>query len=173
MIMKLATKVNAYNVYLDGNKLVGISDEVTLPDFEALTETLSGAGILGEIDEPLLGHFKASEMEIPFRTLNEHMFRLASMSKALNLTLRASTQTIDTGNINTGAMPSRIVIKGKNKAITGGKLKQGEGTGSSIKVEITYIMIEVNNVKKFELDKLNFVYKVNGVDLLAAIRKQV
>jgi P2 family phage contractile tail tube protein len=171
--MKLATKINAYNVYLDGKKLVGISDEVTLPDFEALTETLSGAGILGEIDEPLLGHFKASEMEIPFRTLNEYMFRLASMSKALNLTLRASTQTIDTGNINTGAMPSRIVIKGKNKAITGGKLKQGEGTGSSIKVEITYIMIEVNNVKKFELDKLNFVYKVNGVDLLAAIRKQV
>jgi P2 family phage contractile tail tube protein len=173
MIMKLATKINAYNVYLDGKKLVGISDEVTLPDFEALTETLSGAGILGEIDEPLLGHFKASEMEIPFRTLNEYMFRLASMSKALNLTLRASTQTIDTGNINTGAMPSRIVIKGKNKAITGGKLKQGEGTGSSIKVEITYILIEVNKVKKFELDKLNFVYKVNGVDLLAAIRKQV
>lgn len=171
--MKLATKINAYNVYLDGKKLVGISDEVTLPDFEALTETLSGAGILGEIDEPLLGHFKASEMEIPFRTLNEYMFRLASMSKALNLTLRASTQTIDTGNINTGAMPSRIVIKGKNKAITGGKLKQGEGTGSSIKVEITYILIEVDKVKKFELDKLNFVYKVNGVDLLAAIRKQV
>ena len=171
--MKLATKVNAYNVYLDGNKLVGISDEVTLPDFEALTETLSGAGILGEIDEPLLGHFKASEMEIPFRTLNEHMFRLASMSKALNLTLRASTQTIDTGNINTGAMPSRIVVKGKNKAITGGKLKQGEGTGSSIKVEITYILIEVDGVKMFELDKLNFVYKVKGVDLLAAIRKQV
>ena len=173
MIMKLATKVNAYNVYLDGNKLVGISGEVTLPDFEALTETLSGAGILGEIDEPLLGHFKASEIEIPFRTLEEHMFRLASMSKALNLTLRASTQTIDTGNINTGAMPSRIVIKGKNKAITGGKLKQGEGTGSSIKVEITYILIEVDGVKMFELDKLNFVYKVKGVDLLAAIRKQV
>lgn len=171
--MKLATKVNAYNVYLDGNKLVGISGEVTLPDFEALTETLSGAGILGEIDEPLLGHFKASEIEIPFRTLEEHMFRLASMSKALNLTLRASTQTIDTGNINTGAMPSRIVIKGKNKAITGGKLKQGEGTGSSIKVEITYILIEVDGVKMFELDKLNFVYKVKGVDLLAAIRKQV
>lgn len=171
--MKLATKINAYNVYLDGKKLVGISDEVTLPDFEALTETLSGAGILGEIDEPLLGHFKASEMEIPFRTLNEYMFRLASMSKALNLTLRSSTQTIDTGNINTGAMPSRIVVKGKNKALTGGKLKQGEGTGSSIKVEITYILIEVNGSKKFELDKLNFVYKVNGVDLLAAIRKQV
>lgn len=34
-------------------------------------------------------------------------------------------------------------------------------------------MIEVNGKKKFELDKLNFVYKVNDVDLLAKVRKQV
>ena len=72
----LATKINAYNVYNAGTKLVGLSDEVTLPDFESLTETLSGPGFLGEIDEPLLGHFGASELEIPFRTLNEDMFGL-------------------------------------------------------------------------------------------------
>ena len=58
----MLTKINAYNDYLDGKKNIGISDEVTLPDLEALTETLSGAGILGEIDEPLLGHYKASEI---------------------------------------------------------------------------------------------------------------
>ena len=48
------TKVNLYNGYLDGTKMVGLTDEVSLPDFDALTETLSGAGILGEIDEPTL-----------------------------------------------------------------------------------------------------------------------
>ena len=37
-----ATKINAYNVYRDSKKLVGLSDEVTLPDFEGLTETISG-----------------------------------------------------------------------------------------------------------------------------------
>ena len=39
-------------------------------------------------------------------------------------------------------------------------------------VEITYIMIELDGKQKIELDKINNVYKVNGVDLLAKIRKQ-
>lgn len=169
----LATKINAYNVYNAGTRLVGISDEVTLPDFEALTETISGPGFLGEIDEPLLGHFGASEIEIPFRTLNEEMFGLLAQGSAVNLTLRMSTQAIQESTMATDFMPSRVVIKGKNKGFTGGKVKQGNGTGSSVKVEIIYILIEVNGKKKFELDKLNFVYKVNGVDLLAKVRKQV
>ena len=171
--MAIATKINAYNVYLDGKKLIGVSDEVTLPNFEALTETLSGAGLLGEIDEPLLGHFGASEIEIPFRTMNADMFKLANMQSAVNLTLRMSTQTINESNMNTDFLPSRVVIKGKNKALTGGKVKQGSGTGSSLKVEILYILIEVNKKAKFELDKLNFVYKVNGTDLLKKVRAQV
>lgn len=167
------TKINAYNVYRDSKKLVGLSDEVTLPDFEGLTETISGPGILGEIDEPLLGHFGASEIEVPFRTLNEEMFDLLAQGQAVNLTLRMSTQAIVESTMATDFMPSRVVIKGKSKGFTGGSAKQGQGTGSSVKVEIIYILIEVNNKKKFELDKLNFVYKVNGVDLLAKVRKQV
>ena len=33
-------------------------------------------------------------------------------------------------------------------------------------------MIELDGKQRVELDKLNNVYKVNGVDLLAKIRKQ-
>ena len=169
----IPTKINAYNVYLDGTKLLGVSDEVTLPNFESLTETLSGAGLLGEIDEPLLGHFGASEIEIPFRTLNKDMFKIANMQSAISLTLRMSTQTINESDMITDFMPSRVVIKGKNKALTGGKVKQGSGTGSSLKVEILYILVEVDKQEKFELDKLNFVYKVDGKDLLEKVRSQV
>ena len=169
--MKL-TKINAYNVYNNGNRLIGTSDEVKLPYFEGLTGTLSGPGILGEIDEPLLGHFGASEIEIPFRTLDEEMFTLFPVGAAVNLTLRMSTQAIMESSMKTDFAPSRIVIKGKCKGFTGGKVKQGEGTGSSVKIEIIYIMIEVNKKKKFELDKLNFVYKVDGADLLKKVREQ-
>ncbi len=166
------TKINAYNVYNDGTKLVGVSDEVTLPDFEGLTETLRGPGILGEIDEPLLGRFGAREIEIPFRTLSNEMFGLLAAGAAVNLTLRMSTQAIEESTLATDFMPSRIVIKGKSKGFTGGSVKQGQGTGSSVKVEIVYFLVEVNSKKKFELDKLNFVYKVNGTDMLAKVRNQ-
>lgn len=171
--MAIATKINAYNAYLDGSKLIGLADEVTLPDFEAMTETLSGAGLLGEIDEPLLGHFKSIEMEIPFRTLNNDIFKLANAQSNVNVTLRMSTQTLNESDMKTDFIPSRVVIKGKNKSFSGGKVKQGNGTGSSIKIEVMYILIEVNGKSKFELDKINFVYKVDGKDLLDKVRKQV
>ena len=43
---------------------------------------------------------------------------------------------------------------------------------AAVAVEITYIMIELDGKQRIELDKINNVYKVNGVDLLAKIRKQ-
>lgn len=43
-------RVVNYNVYDDTEKLVGISGEIALPNFEAMTETISGAGIAGEYE---------------------------------------------------------------------------------------------------------------------------
>ena len=166
------TKINLYNCYQDGHKMVGLTDEVTLPDFDALTETLSGAGILGEIDEPTLGHFGASEIEIPFLMVDNQMFKMMDMSNSINLTLRISNQAIEQANFKTDFMPSRVVIKGKKKGFTMGSAKQGSAMKPSVKVEILYILIEVNGKKKFELDKLNVVYKVNDKDLLQKARSQ-
>lgn len=167
----IPSKINMFNVYKGDNLLVGISDEVTLPDFESLTSTLSGPGVLGEIDDPTIGQFGSMEMEIPFRTMDKDLFILSDDVSSVDVTLRGAIQytASDTGKTNLKQM--RIVIRGKNKGITGGKMKQGEGTGSSIKLELLYILIEINAVAEIELDKLNSIYKVHGKDLLEKIRK--
>ena len=167
----IPSKINSFNVYKDGKKLIGISEEVTLPDFESLTETLSGPGILGEIDDPTLGHFQSMEMEIPFRTMDGDLFVLSDDISSVTITLRGSIQYTINSTGATAMKPMRIVVRGKNKGITGGKAKQGSGTGSSIKLEVLYFFIEIGNVKEIELDKLNFVYKVHGKDLLEKVRK--
>ena len=71
MSKNIPTKINNYNVYNEGEKLLGVGDELTLPDFEATSETVSGAGILGEIDDPTVGYFGNQELEIPFRLLDK------------------------------------------------------------------------------------------------------
>ena len=167
----IPSKINSFNVYKDGDKLIGISEEVTLPDFESITETLSGPGIMGEVDDPTLGHFQSMEMEIHFRTMDQDLFRLSDDSSSVTVTLRGAIQYTDNQSGATVFKPMRIVVRGKNKGITGGKLKQGSGTGSSIKLEVLYILIEIGNVTEIELDKFNFVYKVHGKDLLAKVRK--
>lgn len=164
--------INNFNLYYRGTALVGLTGEITLPDFEGMTETLSGPGILGEIEEVIIGQFGSMELEIPFRILDEDAFKIMSPASTLDLTLRASEQyTVkSTGGIDYKGM--RIVVRGRQKKLTSGSVKQGGAMEASVTVEITYIMVELDGKKRIELDKLNSVYKVNNVDLLAKVRSQ-
>src|SRR5690554_843716 len=94
MTNPIPEKVVNYNVYDDTEKLVGITAEVTLPTLEAMTETVSGAGIAGEYDSPNPGHFGAMEIQIPFRVLMEKSFSLMK-NKGRSIILRAAQQSFD------------------------------------------------------------------------------
>lgn len=164
--------INNFNLYYKGTALVGLTGEITLPDFEGMTETLSGPGILGELEEVIIGAFGSMELEVPFRILDEDAFKIMSPMETLDLTLRASEQyTVkSTGNLDYKGM--RVVVRGRQKKMTAGTIKQGGAMDSSVTVEVAYIMIELDGQKRIELDKLNNVYKVNDKDLLAKVRSQ-
>ncbi|MDO4495909.1 MAG: phage major tail tube protein [Clostridiaceae bacterium] len=162
-------KINNFNVYNDGNKLIGISDEVTLPEINEVTSEVSGPGILGPIESPTTGIFENMELEVPFRTLYESTFDLMQALTSIGLTFRGAVQVTDgEGNISMKGM--RVVVRGRKKSFVPGKLKQGEGTGSSVKLALTYYMVELDGKSRIEIDKLNSIYRINGVDMLAAVR---
>ena len=58
--MNIPTKIAKYEVYKDGTKLIGRGEEMTLPSFETPTNTVSGAGILGEYHPGLFQRTGAS-----------------------------------------------------------------------------------------------------------------
>ena len=163
--------INDFNLYLSGNKLGGVTGEVALPDFEGVTETISGAGILGEFESVIAGRYGSMEQEVPFRVINEDMFKLINPTVPVELTLRgAIQQTIKaTGAVYYVGM--RVVFRGRSKKIAIGTVKQGGPMDSSIALELTYILIEMDGKSKVELDKINGVFKVNGVDLLDKVHK--
>ena len=165
----IPSKINMFNVYKDGNTLAGLSGEVTLPDFEAISETISGPGILGEIDEPSIGHFGSQEIEIRLRIITNDIFTLMNPGDEVNLTLRGSIQ-VNTNGGGVDYVGLRVIFRGKCKSFTGGTVKQGAAMASAIKLELTYIRIDLNGEAKVELDKLNSVYKLNGVDILEKAR---
>jgi len=164
-------KVVNYNVYDEGEKLVGISGEVTLPNLEAMAETISGAGILGEYQSITPGHFGSLTMDLVFRTLYDTSFKLMDPA-GKTLTLRASQQSYDVS----GGMdhrPLKIVLKVVPKGINLGKIAVGGSTDTTNTVEVLYIKITENGKVLLELDKLSFIFKLNGVDILAAVREQI
>ena len=50
-------------------------------------------------------------------------------------------------------------------------LKKGSPTNPSVKYEITYYKLEVGDRVIFEIDKFNSVCIMNGVDILADMKK--
>lgn len=170
--LNIPEAINNFNVYSSGNALIGLSGEVTLAELAALTETLSGPGILGEIETVIIGMFSHMEQEVPFRMLDDDIFSLANPLEVKELTLRASAQSTvkTTGNIDFKGM--RVVFRGRPTGFNPGVVKQGGQMGASVTLGLVYILIEVDGSRKLELDKLNNVYKINDVDLLAKIKRQ-
>lgn len=164
--------INKYNVYGGDKeeKFVGISGEITLPSFDMTTHTMTGAGILGEIENPVVGQFKSTDMEIPFRMISDQAFSLMRTDQPMKLTIRGAQQHT-TENGGTGYTQVRVVIRGKCKGFEGGKMKIAEETDTKVKAELWYILIEVGGKTLLELDKMNSVYVVDGVDMLAEVNK--
>ena len=170
-IAGLPEVIRDFNLYLTGNRLGGTTGEVAIPDFESTTATTSGNGILGEYEAIVVGHYGSMELEIPFRCICEDYFAGINPSSAVELMLRGSIQYTVKATQDADEMGMRVVVRGRCKKIAIGTVKQREGMDSSITLELTYIMIEMDGQKRLELDKLNGVFKVNNVDMLAKTRQ--
>ena len=155
--------INRCNVYRNGNKMIGVSDEVQLAEFASITDTISGGGILGEIETVVVGQFSSMKQEIPFRILDDDIFALGNPLNVQELTLRASEQVTDQGTGGIKFQGLRVVFRGT--------MKQGQKMGASVTLELVYVLIEINGKVELELDKLNDKYIVNGVDILEEVRK--
>lgn len=165
-------RVVNYNVYDDTDRLIGVSAEVTLPNFEAMTETISGAGIAGEYESAIPGHFSSQTIEIPFRTLMDKSFSLMK-NRGRPLVLRAAQQSYDVAMGKSQKRPLKITIKYQPKGLSLGTLSVGGMTESTNTLEVLYIKIEENGRTMLEYDKLNFIFIVDGEDLLGDISRMI
>ena len=162
--------INNFNAYKNGKVLVGVSGAVTLPNFDAITQEISGAGILGTYETGIVGMYGSITQEIPFRILEKDVFSLMNPSELVDLTFRASEQSTvkSTGAIDYKGM--RVVERGRMKSFSPGKLEIGKQMDASVTLELLYILIEIGGKTMLEYDKLNSVFVVNGVDLLEKVR---
>ena len=78
--------LNHFNIYNGANALVGVSGEVELPELEAITDTVEGTGVLGEIEDPVTGQFSSATIKIPFAVLYSDMFSIVNTTEPPLLT---------------------------------------------------------------------------------------
>lgn len=165
-------KINDANAYLDGTRMIGVAASVDLPEVNMKTGTVEGFGVGGEIDSPTIGQWERFEQEVQFNTLYSSAVDMLNPLTVVNLTFRAAQQVYDkTGGYDFKGL--RVVEMGRVKKFKPGKIEKSEGMEATVTLELTYIMIEVDGEQLIEIDKLNGVYKVKGVDMLAKVRSLI
>ncbi|MEF3312613.1 phage major tail tube protein [Paenibacillus sp. GYB004] len=165
---QIPEKLNSFTAYLNGVDYLGVAD-VDLPDLEMMSETVSGAGIAGEVDSPTIGHFASMSTTINWRVLERSNFRLARQ-EAQQIDFRGSIQTFDNVAGTYQQIPVKVTIRGLPKNTPLGSLAAGSTMDNSNELEVIYIKILYDGQNVVEIDKFNFICVIDGVDYLAKVR---
>lgn len=166
---QIPEKLINFRVYEDGADLLGIAD-VELPAIEAMTETVKGAGIAGEVESPTLGHFGSMSVKINWRTVTRPTVRLAQQ-RIHNLDLRGAIQVQNAGTGELKVVPLKVTVRGLPKKTELGKLDVGATSDASNEMEVTYIKVVLDSKVLLEIDKYNYICIIDGVDYLKKVRE--
>lgn len=160
-----------FRVYDDNNDLLGIAT-VELPEIEAMSDTVSGAGIAGEVESPVLGHFSSMTTTFSWRTIEVAAMKLAQQ-KAHAVDVRGSQQVYDGANGTYSTVPVRAAMRIVPKNVSLGTFEPGATTDTEQEFEVLYLKVFLNGKEVMEIDKYNYVAKFGDHDALASVRSDL
>lgn len=164
--MGLPKKLKNFRLYNDGNNYQGIIAEYTQPKLALAMDEWRGGGMLGpvKVDNGL----QAMEAEFTNGGIVKQVLRQFGISDVAGVLLRlVGAYQADDGS---GVDQVEIVQRGRYEEIDMGNAKAGEDTAHKVKVPLAYYKISINGRTEIEIDMLNSVFVVDGVDRYAEIR---
>lgn len=167
--MKVENGVTNFAVYEDATEYYGMA-EVTLPEIASLTEEVKGAGISGVFNGAFVGHVEAMTLTLNFRSVTADVIKLLE-PRNHQIDLRASQQAWDSAAGRFKQTAVKHVLMVTPTKLAPGKLAPASPAEASGEFAVTYFATYIGGVRKVEIDILNFIFFVNGVDYLADVRK--
>jgi hypothetical protein len=158
-----------FAVFEDGVEHLGMAS-VDLPDLTHLTQTISGAGIAGNVETVIKGHVDTMTMTLHFRTTTKNSIKLSAPGRH-TIELRAAQQDEDpvSGTLKTVAVKHVFVVI--PKVDRGGSVAPAAPTDGSGDYSVRYWKTSIDGQVVREIDPLNFICTINGVDYLEDVRK--
>ena len=166
---KLDEVVVSYRIFENSTEYLGVA-QVTLPDIEFLTTTISGAGIAGEVEEVIKRHIKAMRTTINFNTYGDNALALTTpVDHTIDLREVQQARNMTAGKVELRKVKHIMTIKPVKVSI--GKLETASPADANGEYAVSYYAQYVGGKKKIEIDPLNYRCYINGVDYLADVRK--
>jgi phage tail tube protein FII len=172
VLTPIPEKTINFKVYVGGVvDMIGIAS-VELPEIKPMSESISGSGVMGEIDAPTPGHYGSMELKLKFRSLTgDIMFLMDPTDKDLRLVASVQVHDYILGrsreeghDINVGCR-----FKGANM----GGLEVSKAGNPELTFEVYRIKYAIDRIPQFDIDKLAFKNTIGGVDYALTTRKNL
>ena len=156
-----------FKVYEDSVEYVGMA-QATLPDLTALTQSISGAGIAGNVESVILGHFDAMTLGLNFRTVTDQSVKLSEPRRhTIDLRVAQQDEDVVAGKVVVRAVKHILVVIPKSDK--GGSVAPAAPSNGSGEYAVRYWATYIDGKKVREVDQLNFICYGVGTKVLNSI----
>lgn len=152
----------------DSNRFLGLTS-CDLPDIEYETTDINGSGISGTLSFPIKGNFSNFTSTFHFRTLTAAGCKILSQNRGHHLSLRGAKEIYDAGAGERKVVPVRVDMRCHGTKLTAGKLEAGATMDTELEVMLDALKITIDGKTVLEIDKFNYVYSVDGEDMLSDV----
>jgi hypothetical protein len=165
----LPSKLKNFNVFNDGASYLGVAAEIELPKLAVAAEEYRGAGMLAPVDIDM--GLEKLEMETTYGGLVVGVLRQFGLTRVDGAMLRfVGAYQSDTAGAVTAA---ELVVRGRHTEIDPGSAKAGDDTEWKVSSTLSYLKWTIAGRVEVEIDVLNCIYIIGGVDRMREIRAAI
>jgi len=158
-----------FKVYEDKNDYLGIA-QVGLPDIAYITQTITGAGIAGNVEAVLIGMMDVMTTTMQFRSCTDAAAKLAKPI-AHQIDLRVAEQYWDSVGGQRVVQADKYVMKIIPKKTAAGNVTPASPADANGEYSTYYYAAYKDGKQLWEIDPHNYICVIDGVDYLAPVRK--
>ena len=158
-----------FEVYENGKNFMGGS-KATLPNINFLTQTITGAGISGNIEAVLTGMVDAMTLTLNFRSAMDSAVILMKPEKH-TIDLRVAEQYWDTTESKKEVTADKYVLVILPKTFAPGGVAPASAADVSGEYSVYYYAGFKDGNRLWEIDPWNYKCEIGGVDYMADVRK--
>lgn len=166
--MQPAAYINL-ELFEDSVNLLGIA-KVKLPTITYPCVSISGAGMMGNMDVPLYGMVEAMTTTINFLTTTDAAVRLMAPKKH-QLDMRVAEEYWENEQAEVGLWADKFVMIARPKSIDPGTVAPMSAADTSGEFAVYYYAAYRNGTQLWEIDKRNMKCVIGGVDYMAEVRR--
>lgn len=157
-----------FSLFVDGRGLAGTVSTLTLPTITTKMEEFRGGGM----DAPVEIDMGMEILETSFELFDyeENVLSLYGLANG------SATQVTARGALRRdgeAAVPMVVNMTGVIKEMDPGDWQAGEQTSMTCSMALRYLKITIGGREVIEVDKVNMIRRINGVDQLETIRQAI